>query len=252
MESATEPMESATEPMESVTEPMESVTEPMESVTEPMESVTEPMESVTEPMELVTEPAEAVSKSICKLSMQESSSSEEEESSSEEEEESSSEEEDTYQKKESPEGEESKKESVEEESSESGEESYEPPLWKRKGSVVKFELCYPDWMNSYVLKKRLLIRGSGLDVKQVERDYAQLEPPPLLDMKTVLGFKYYYRRPEKGYKFKWDRIHWMGCNVDSDRYALKMPVIHRDLSDYVTPNWKLADGCEKMRFRIPC
>uniref|UniRef100_A0A7N2KKB3 Uncharacterized protein n=2 Tax=Quercus lobata TaxID=97700 RepID=A0A7N2KKB3_QUELO len=225
---------------------MELVTEPMESVTEPMKLVTEPMKSVTEPMESVTEPAEAVSKSICKLSMQESSSSEEEQSSSEEEESSSEEEES------SSEEEESKKESVEEESSESGEESCELPLWKRIGSVVKFQLCYPDWMNSYVLKKRLLIRGSGLDVKQVERDYAQLEPPPKLDMDTVLGFKYYYRRPEKGYKFIWDRIHWMGCNVHSDRHALNMPVIHRDLSDYVTPNWKLADGCKKMRFRIPC
>ena len=63
------------------------------------------------------------------------------------------------------------------------------------GSVVKFELRYPEWINSYVLKKRLIIRGSGLDVKQVERDYAQLEPPPKLDMDTVLGFEYYYRCP---------------------------------------------------------
>ena len=46
--------------------------------------------------------------------------------------------------------------------------------------------------NSYVLKKRVLIRRSGLDIKKVEREYAQLEPLPKMDMDIVLHFKYYY------------------------------------------------------------
>ena len=41
----------------------------------------------------------------------------------------------------------------------------------------------------------------------------------------------------------------VGCNVDSDCHALNIPIISKELNDYVTPNWKLSDGCKKMR---PC
>ena len=56
----------------------------------------------------------------------------------------------------------------------------------------RINLSDPSKEKSYVLKKRVLIRGSGLDIKKVEREYAQLELPPKMDMDNVLHFKYYY------------------------------------------------------------
>ena len=39
----------------------------------------------------------------------------------------------------------------------------------------RINLSDPSKEKSYVLKKRVLIRGSGLDIKKVEREYAQLK-----------------------------------------------------------------------------
>lgn len=78
------------------------------------------------------------------------------------------------------------------------------PLTSEKGYDVEY-IFYPYWTNS----DRLLIKISqtGLDLNEVDREFAKLVPPPPPEEKTnlVLVICYFDDHPEKGYTFAWVR-----------------------------------------------
>ncbi|KAL0003361.1 hypothetical protein SO802_017142 [Lithocarpus litseifolius] len=78
------------------------------------------------------------------------------------------------------------------------------PLTSDEGYDVEY-IFYPYWANS----DRLLIKISqtGLDLNEVDREFAKLVPPPPPEEKAnlVLVICYFDNHPEKGYTFAWVR-----------------------------------------------
>ncbi|XP_050250761.1 nucleosome assembly protein 1;2-like isoform X4 [Quercus robur] len=78
------------------------------------------------------------------------------------------------------------------------------PLTSEKGYGMEY-IFYPHWTNS----DRLLIKigQTGLDLNEVDREFAKLVPPPPPEVKTnlVLMICFFDKHPEKGYTFAWVR-----------------------------------------------
>nr|XP_023912065.1 uncharacterized protein LOC112023680 isoform X1 [Quercus suber] len=91
------------------------------------------------------------------------------------------------------------------------------PLASEEG-YDNVHIFYPAWTNS----DRLLIKigQSGLDLNEVDREFAKLVPPSPPEEKTnlVLRICFFDKRPEKGYTFAWVRDFSSRWNAGEESY----------------------------------